>query len=199
MKPLTTLLAISLFTMSAVSSHATNLLTNGDFETDDFTGWTQSGNTSSTGVVPGVFGGISPESGGYQAYFGNAVTNSYLSQSVATIAGTDYNLTYYAAFINQTGDPSEFSVQIDGITLSDLNPVPDMEAYKQYSFVFQATSALTMLTFATRNDPAANLLDNVSISSVPEPANWAWVVGLVCVAVTMQRRIRNFTFTGRIS
>ena len=48
---------------------AANLIVNGSFETGDFTGWTLSGNTGVTGVT-GSFGGVDPEDGSFQAFFG---------------------------------------------------------------------------------------------------------------------------------
>src|SRR5207342_1372158 len=82
------LLPIALLCSAAVAN--ANLVTNGGFETGDFTGWTNGGNTGFTGVDPGI-----QHSGTYGAFFGPIGSNGFLSQTLATTAGGVYTLSFW--------------------------------------------------------------------------------------------------------
>lgn len=76
---------------------AGNLVSNCGFETGDFTGWTQFGDTTFDGVLTGdtyVIPNVSPNSGLYMANFGST-TNSGISQSISTTPGTLYDISFY--------------------------------------------------------------------------------------------------------
>ena len=63
-----------------------NLIVNGGFETGNFSGWTQTGNTLNDGVT-GTFQGVAPASGSYQAYFGAVNSQGGIEQTIATTVG----------------------------------------------------------------------------------------------------------------
>lgn len=105
-----------------ISSQASagNLVMNGSFETGDFTGWTQFGNTGFTGVQ-GNFAGVNPEDGSFQAYFGPVGSLGGISQDLATVAGQSYDISFY--LYNFGGTPSEYSAQFGSTVLTDVvNP-----------------------------------------------------------------------------
>ena len=114
--------AIVMASAASSASAATNLLTNGSFESGDFTGWTtnfvpgtDNGGGDTTPVViaynqPGNFplgafgesipvdtlsGGADQASGRYAAYFSSDFTASEtISQSIALVAGTSYTFGF---------------------------------------------------------------------------------------------------------
>jgi hypothetical protein len=67
-----------------------NLITNGGFETGDFTGWTHV-----SGRVTGTFDGVASHSGNFQAVF---VAGVSLAQSVATTPGASYTIDFFLAW-----------------------------------------------------------------------------------------------------
>src|SRR2546422_4407815 len=75
-------------------AHAAELVTNGSFETGDFTGWTQTGNTGFSGVeCPGApFAG--PGDGNCDAFFGPVGSNGTISQTFATVVGAFYTIVF---------------------------------------------------------------------------------------------------------
>jgi hypothetical protein len=83
--------AAALIGASSVAS-AANLVVNGGFETGDFTGWTQSGDTSST-FVESFF----VHSGNFAATFGPIFSLGFLSQTLTTTAGTGYTISFWFA------------------------------------------------------------------------------------------------------
>jgi len=158
-------LAVVLIALHAGFASA-NLLTNGDFETGDFTGWTQSGEYQLyTYVYYGAFSGVSPESGICQAVFAGDGSDFVMSQTVSTVAGQNYEVQFWMASLG--GTPNDFSATWDGTTLLSLANM-SAQPYTLYSYLVTGTGSDT-LTFASRNDPSYQLLDNVSVDSAPLP------------------------------
>ena len=110
---------------------AANLIINGSFETGDFTGWTQSGDTDYTGVTG--CSSYCPEDGSSQAYFGPVGSLGYISQTFSDVVGATYAVVVWEA--SDGGSPSEFDIAIDGVDYVDVNPVPT-SGYTEYTFTF---------------------------------------------------------------
>jgi len=152
-------------------AQAQNLLTNGSFETGIFSGWTQFGDTSATGVVTGTYDCCSPTDGEWQAVFGPVFGFGGISQAVGS-AGNSYTISFDLGNDNGYGA----SVSFGGVTLLSN---PGNSGYVHYSFT---TTALdnSGLSFSFFNPPAYYNLDNVVVEAngaVPEPASWALMLG----------------------
>jgi PEP-CTERM motif len=183
------LVALAMF--ASVGVHA-NLVTNGGFETGDFTGW------STFGFGPFGFDGVDssvPQSGTYAAFFGEPVAApSGISQTLATTAGKLYTVSFWLANEvdpNGNGIPNSFAFNWNGGAAElTLNNVVGPTAYTQYSFTLLATSALTGLQFTFASDPAFWDFDNVSVNAAPEPGSLALVAlgGGVIAAFRRRRR-----------
>jgi len=149
-------------------AQAANLVVNGDFNTGDFTGWTQSGNTALSDIV----NNSSAYNGTYYYRSGAQDSLGYISQTLTTVAGNQYDLSYV---LRIGGNINQFQVLIDGNSISALNlvNVASQSSYSPYSYSFAASSSSTTLTFGFQNNPSYTRLDNVSVtdsaSAVPEP------------------------------
>jgi hypothetical protein len=148
------------------------IVTNGGFETGDFTGWTLSGNTDFVGVTTGI-----AHTGDYAAYFGSDGSLGFLSQNLATTAGTSYELNFFLASDGQT--PSEFDVTFGGATFSQNDLA--LSSYTSESFILTATGSSTLLQFGFRDDNGFLNLDDVSVNSVPEPES----LTLLCLGASV--------------
>jgi hypothetical protein len=162
-KVLFILMSLVLVMLPGVALSA-DLVTNGDFETGNFTGWTQSGKTVFTSVV------TSPvHSGTYAGSFGPVGTLGFLSQTLTTMPGGTYNLNFWLMNFS-SGTPNEFQViwdggQIFGITNSASFPYT-LESFSNLT----AGSSSTELKFAFQHNPSFFYLDDVSVTgAVPEP------------------------------
>lgn len=167
-------LAVIAFTMAAPATFAQNLLTNGSFETGDFTGWTTGGNFEDTEVVSGPFYVYTgAEDGNYYGVLGPVGSDGTLSQSFADHSGAQYTFSFW---LNAVGDsPSDFSASIDGSQVLSLTNPSTNGVWTEYSFNFTGTGNDTV-SFAFRDDPAYIALDNASVTpvsgtSVPEPSS----------------------------
>jgi hypothetical protein len=152
--------------LGASAAHA-NIVTNGDFETGDFSGWTQVGNTGYSGVDTGI-----AHSGAYGAEFGPVGSTGGISQTLATTAGESYDLSFWLQ--NFGGTPNSFEVFWDGVSLDALVNAASF-GYSLNELTAVALDNSTTLEFRFRHDPSWWTLDDVSVTAngpapVPEPA-----------------------------
>jgi hypothetical protein len=143
--------------------------------------------------------------------FGNSgfdnSTNSWISQSVATLAGAHYTLSwFYAPRPGEAADTNAIDVLWNGVKLAKSNGSgmgQNGGVWQQYSFDVVGTGGLDTLTFAAagKADSVGGSLDNVSLIAVaaapaanvvPEPATAGLVLAaLAGLGIVRRRRSRS--------
>ena len=148
-----------LFLMFTVPVQATvPLVQNGGFETGSFSSWTQSGSTADTSVTSSS---SYVHSGTYGVASGPVGSLGYLSQTLATVTGQSYLLSFWVENFASTND--EFSVAWNGSTLYDQINLPAF-GWSNYVFAVTATATNTVLQLGFRNDPNWFGLDDISVT-----------------------------------
>jgi hypothetical protein len=204
-------IAISLLTLAAACfGGSINLVTNGDFETGDFTGWNV--NEWDTDGFPHG-GNFAAETGcvGDPCINGTSLQQAFLNQTLTTIVGHTYTLSFWydPGTVQSDTDTSELLVQWDGGGVVDLVLVgtgglgslgtPSFPSqtpgagYNQYAFSgLTVSSTGTLLTFLGRQDPAFSNLDDIIVtddSAVPEPSTYLLAAGgLLALGLRKKRR-----------
>ena len=225
------LLALALGAV-AVPASAANLLVNGDFETptppaggyltfsggDSFTGWNVVGpnagvflidtDYAETGVTfPAQSGRASIDLTGYA----NQGPDAGISQTVSTIAGQLYTLSFWVGNADGSGNsnyllPSTVRLSINGGALQDFtnsDTTPFTTNWKFFSTSFTATGGATSIAFFNGTDlaDAETGLDNVVLDGpagpVPEPAAWTlMIVGLAAAGARLRTRLSPLAARG---
>lgn len=109
---------------------------------------------------------------------GNEASGSIMSTSFGTILGRLYTVTFdYGAL----GAGSESLTVSAGGSQTVVNPVANNnldQTFTTTSFSFVGTgSSATLSAFSGGVDNVDAILDNVSVTAVPEPATWAMMLG----------------------
>jgi hypothetical protein len=164
------LLGIALALAMPTPATAASLISNGSFETGDFTDWTGGGNfvyptfvfvtSGPFYVYPGA------EDGTYYAALGPVGSPASLSQSFLDTPGQHLQLAYWLSA--NTDNFSEFTVSFDGKTLLDQVDPNTAAVWTLFTFNVTATGSDT-IEFGFRDDGAFIALDNVSVTPVATP------------------------------
>jgi hypothetical protein len=157
-----------------------NIITNGDFETGDFTGWTTNAVSFPMYIVTNPV-----NSGSYAAQIaGYSYGPDTLSQGITTTPGLTYILSF--ARFQSIGDPViSLDVTWDGTTVfSEFNP--GAQPFQTFSASVVGTGFDT-LVFTSANDPGYTYLDDVSLTPTPEPALYG-LLGFGLSALAYSRR-----------
>lgn len=125
---------------------------------------------------------------GTQAFYGGGVADpGYIHQSLTTVPGQDYRLSFW--MFSDGFAPNEFRLLVGGNVAYDAVDVP-LQAFREVRLDFRAASNSTQLWLGFRNDSGFLRVDDIDVSPVPEPATAA-LAGLgLMVLMTMRRRCR---------
>ena len=132
-----------------------------------------------------------------------------ISQVLDTAVGQSYKVSFFVSrnpdggltprygFVDTGGTATQFAFGNGGSSRQDM-------AWEERTYNFVATSTSTTLTFTADPSTSASFygaaLDSVSISAVPEPATWGFMIlGFGMVGGAMRRRSQTGSAALRIS
>ncbi|HEX4181724.1 MAG TPA: choice-of-anchor C family protein [Caulobacteraceae bacterium] len=160
----------------------------------DLTGW------SIGGAGIDYIGSYWMPAGGTHSIDLNALSAGSIFQSVATVIGQAYQVSFDLA-----GNPD--GAPIVKLAIADATGLPGAAylfdttgktktnmGWTTFTYDFTADSTATTLTFSNSNQsgfktPFGAALDNISISAVPEPASWAlMLIGFGTLGMAMRSR-----------
>lgn len=150
------------------------LVSNGGFESGNFSGWTLNGQAGQYNLVD-TFNqsteGMQPHApSSYFARLGQSGSLGYLSQTLATTPGAKYLLSFW---LNSPDGltPNQFLVSWNGNQIFSANNLPRFGnnpaiAWSNLLFTVTATASATVLQFGFRDEPTALGLDDVSVVQI---------------------------------
>jgi hypothetical protein len=168
MKVITLFLTMLLSFFLTVSGNTAQLVTNGDFQTGDFTGWNvdQTYIPNSCLVVVDIYGGddLTATWSGWGVNGRDGIYDS-ISQRLATAQGHNYVLKFDLTHIV---DPGNFRVTWEGNEILSLINPPAFD--QNYTFHLDANSPSgSLLTFSGFETEGLWLLDCVSVNGKEGP------------------------------
>jgi hypothetical protein len=149
------------------------LVQDGGFEVGDFAYWNLVGSyaTDNNYVDDGTYTGLTSHSGTYFAVLGQTNSLGYLSQTLPTLAGQSYLVSFWlqSADLGSGTTPNEFLVKWNNTNLLDSVNLGVFD-WTNMSYVATAAGTSTVLEFGFRNEPSYFALDDVSVVPIPPPS-----------------------------
>ena len=171
----------ALLCAAAWNANAVNIVADPGFEASADGLGAHPFSASWTSVDPSGFQGVGGDSafahtGNNYAFLGATGTSGSLFQTLSTVAGQSYNLSFWLA--NDGGlPPNSFQVFWNGVSVFALVNSPGF-SYTQFGALnLLATGGSTVLEFRSRNDQDFWRLDDVSVEAagVPEAFSTIWL------------------------
>lgn len=184
------LMAFGLVALLAVlpGSAAAGLITNGDFETGNLSGWTISGpgasETSNYGVAHST-----AHTGSWGAWFGTVSGLVYISQIIPTTPGGSYVVSGWLSNFDGGSHVNRFELWWNG-GLIDSFTNDGAFSYGQGIYNVTATSSSTEVKLGFQNPPGYWRFDDAAVDPIPEPSGLLLCgSGLVLLTVLFRRRM----------
>lgn len=176
--------------LAAAGAAAQNIVVDPGFESNTLTPWGVPANPPpySWTLQTATTYGLTARSGSHFAMTGCIGTacvpttgsgTSGLTQTLATVPGNTYQLSFWIQNVSPNSAPAELAVTWGGAVVLDLaDPLgsttkypqqllpANAPAYTQFTVTVQATAASTVLAFYGRQDPAWFALDDVSVAPI---------------------------------
>lgn len=182
--------------LSPLPPNPPGVLVNGGFERGDLTGW-----TTLAAAGNGVGGGGRTGFGEYNSFSGEGPDTDIIAQSIATIPGRTYDVTFYlagGAFLDPEFNPDNvtdqnFRALWDGTEFFNETG-REYHDYEKQSFALTATGTSSTLSFSSWSRFGFWQLDDVSVTAAaPEPPALGFMavgIGLAGIGI---RRCRTIT------
>ena len=176
MRNIVSLIIGSLIVLAANTVAGAAIVNNGGFDSGSFSGWTQSGDTAATSVVPN--GEYTPQAGSDYAQLSPHDTGG-LSQNIVLTSGQEYAFTFW--YQTDGFQPFALTASFDGTQLFSVSS-GSTGGWVEETFYETAASGPNSISFSFSdghsNDQGEGYigLDSVSVSAVPEPSTWAMII-----------------------
>ncbi len=121
---------------------------------------------------------------GVRSFAGGGIgAPGFLTQTLATRAGTAYNIHFWIANFSGFLDGTQVQVLWNGAVVYSAFDVPG-GGYREIVVDPIATGPTSTLSFGLRDDSFLLNLDNISVRAVPEPATLALALGALVAAAS---------------
>ena len=165
-KPAALLSSLVLCLTFSSSAQGANLVSNGGFETGDFTDWTVQGNVSSLFNVSSFL----PHTGTYSMFYAELESDDdRISQVLSTTIGQQYSLAFWTYNLGSPDDNDGLRVFWEGSLALELVPLGEpIGQWVEYTLLLTASSNGSELSLRGFDAPLAFYMDDVSVTVVPE-------------------------------